>query len=234
MSELTSLPACQLPRRPFGKTGCPAKIHVRETPHKFLRAARLPPPSPPPAPAHAPPPPSLAPRRSPPEKRTTAGSWRIYLAAPRTEPKTKTKTSRDAQRNAARGERANASIRASQQLSPPLTLNTRVAATSRHPSTPALISDDHRGARRPSPGIVARPHARETARPPLSHGGSAAAGAQGPRLARGGGARVCGGGGSDRAHAVGQTREEDTSCAPRVPPPTAVFEHSLFIRRSWR
>ena len=54
--------------------------------------------------------------------------------------------------------------------------------------------------------------------------------AQGPCLARGGGARVRGGGGGDRAHAVGQTREDES----RVPPPTAVFEGGPFICRWWR
>jgi hypothetical protein len=41
---------------------------------------------------------------------------------------------------------------------------------------------------------------------------------------------VRGGGGGDRAHAVGQTREDDTA----VPPSTAVFEDGLFICLSWR
>ena len=69
--------------------------------------------------------------------------------------------------------------------------------------------DDDRGVMRPFPVAAARTPARQPAhRHFLLAGGVAAAGAHGPRLARGGGARVRGGGGDDRAHAVGQARKE--------------------------
>jgi hypothetical protein len=99
-------------------------------------------------------------------------------------------------------------------------------------SPPYPFDDDH-GARRPcSLVVVARPRARDPASRPPSVGGAAAAGPQGSRLSRGGGARVRGGGGGDRAHAVCRACEEGRPWAPRVLPPTTVLEGSLLTRRS--
>jgi len=112
----------------------------------------------------------------------------------------------------------------------------RLAVACPHPLRFALSrSDDDRGSERPFPAAAARPRAWDPAPRPLSAGGAAAAGPQGPRLAGASGARVRGGGGGDRAHAVGRTREDATPRAPWVPATTAVFEGGLFIRSSlWK
>jgi hypothetical protein len=155
---------------------------------------------------------------------------RIRRRAPRKEPKTASKK-RVAQQNTARRGHAQTRVRVPRQPPPPSSPNARAAANSPRPSPVSLRSIrkvDDRGARRPSTGVAARPPAREPARRPPAPTGAAAAGPQGALLARGGGARVRGGGGVDRAHAMGQTREEDSTQAP----PTIVCAECLFTCRS--
>ena len=77
------------------------------------------------------------------------------------------------------------------------------------------------------------PSSLPAARAGLSGGGSHTAEAHGPRLARGGGAWVPGGGAGNRTDGVGRNREGSfPSCSPLTP--TVVYEGGLFTRRSWR